>query len=65
MSKGNERFSAEAASWDQNPDVHLASKGALEAILEKYPQLKEQRENGTVSTQGMSQPRACIGLWFL
>jgi SAM-dependent methyltransferase len=39
-SKGNERFNAEAAAWDQNPDVHRASALALEAILSSVPSLK-------------------------
>ena len=33
---GNERFNTEAASWDQNPFVHEASKGASEAIVDKF-----------------------------
>lgn len=37
---------------DQNPDVHKASDGALDAILEKYPQLKKQQADNTVSTKG-------------
>lgn len=38
--KGNHRFNAEAASWDQNPTVHTASALALEAILSHIPALK-------------------------
>ena len=38
--KGNEHFNAEAAAWDQNPDVHKASALALEAILTNVPSLK-------------------------
>lgn len=39
MSTGNDRFNAEAAAWDANPDVHRASDGALQAILAAYPAL--------------------------
>lgn len=38
-SAGNERFNAEAAAWDSNPDVHRASDGALQALLAAYPDL--------------------------
>lgn len=34
-SGGNDRFNAEAAAWDSNPDVHRASDGALEVILKR------------------------------
>ncbi|CAN8101687.1 unnamed protein product [Discula destructiva] len=34
---GNDRFNAEAAAWDTNPDVHRASDSALEAILASVP----------------------------
>lgn len=37
---GNERFNAEAASWDSNPSVHEASTLALKSILEHLPDLK-------------------------
>lgn len=33
---GNDRFNAEAAAWDANSDVHLASDGALQALLATY-----------------------------
>lgn len=33
----NDRFNAEAAAWDSNPDVHRASDGALQAILAAFP----------------------------
>lgn len=36
---GNDRFNAEAAAWDANPDVHRASDGALQAILTAMPSL--------------------------
>lgn len=38
--RGNDRFNAEAAAWDSNPDVHRASDGALQAILAAHPSLK-------------------------
>lgn len=34
---GNDRFNAEAAAWDANPDVHRASDGALQALLAAFP----------------------------
>jgi predicted TPR repeat methyltransferase len=37
----NTRFDAEAAAWDSNPDVHKASDGALQALLERIPRLKK------------------------
>jgi len=41
------RFDAEAAAWDSNPDVHKASAGALTALLERVPSLKQsERKNG-------------------
>lgn len=39
---GNDRFNAEAAAWDANPDVHRASDGALQAILAAFPSLSSQ-----------------------
>lgn len=39
---GNDRFNAEAAAWDANPDVHRASDGALKAILAAFPALSTQ-----------------------
>jgi len=36
----NDRFNAEAAAWDSNPDVHRASALALQSVLEHFPQLK-------------------------
>lgn len=35
-SSNNDRFNAEAAAWDANPDVHRASDGALQALLATY-----------------------------
>ena len=30
---GSDRFDVEAAAWDQNPDVHRASDGALAFVF--------------------------------
>ncbi|KAL1887540.1 hypothetical protein Sste5346_010152 [Sporothrix stenoceras] len=51
MSAGNDRFSAQAAAWDRNPDVHRASESALQAILRARPDLVEGK--GTASTSGL------------
>jgi SAM-dependent methyltransferase len=40
LSKGNERFNAEAAAWDSCAHLHTASALALEAILSNIPALK-------------------------
>jgi SAM-dependent methyltransferase len=47
MSSGNERFNAEAATRDSNPDVHQASALALQSILDHFPQLQNHGRNGT------------------
>ena len=52
-SVGNDRFNAEAAAWDSNPDVHRASDEALKAILKQYPELQKQKDAGKVGTEGM------------
>jgi hypothetical protein len=52
MSGGNERFNAEAAAWDSNPDTRLASDGALQAILAVHPELIETKTRGTTSQEG-------------
>lgn len=49
---GNARFDAEAAAWDSNPDVHRASDGALVAILDAFPLLKKQRDDGVAHAKG-------------
>lgn len=36
----NDRFNAEAAAWDSNPDIHLASSLALKAIQTHIPALQ-------------------------
>ena len=46
-SYGNERFNAEAAAWDSNPDVHTASSLALECILNHFPQLQNKESAPT------------------
>ena len=43
-SKGNERFNAEAAQWDQNPSVHTASALALQSILSHIPSLQSRQQ---------------------
>lgn len=45
---GNDRFNAEAAAWDANPDVHRASDGALQAILEAFPSLSSPKNTTRV-----------------
>jgi len=37
----NDRFNAEAAAWDSNPDVHRASDLALEALLKQVDGLEK------------------------
>ncbi|CAK7270546.1 hypothetical protein SEPCBS119000_004144 [Sporothrix epigloea] len=48
MSAGNERFSAEAAAWDSNEDVHRASESALQAILRHRPDLVENKKEAPI-----------------
>ncbi|ROW04690.1 hypothetical protein VMCG_04755 [Cytospora schulzeri] len=52
---GNDRFNAEAAAWDSNPDVHRASDGALQAILTAHPSLKtfKDKKHNDNTTQGL------------
>jgi protein-L-isoaspartate O-methyltransferase len=38
---GNDRFNADAASWDSNPTVHKASTLALQSILQHFPDLEK------------------------
>lgn len=45
---GNDRFNAEAAAWDANPDVHRASDGALQAIIEAFPSLSSSTNSTRV-----------------
>ena len=35
----NKRFNAEALAWDSNPNVQSATNSALQAILDRFPQL--------------------------
>lgn len=44
-STNNDRFNAEAAAWDSNPDVHLASSLALQSVLEHNPHIKTNGKN--------------------
>ena len=44
---GNERFNAEAAAWDSNPDVHRFSDGALQALLAAREDLNGAKASGT------------------
>jgi SAM-dependent methyltransferase len=46
MSGGNERFNAEAAAWDSNPDVHRFSDGARDALFAALPALAEAARTG-------------------
>lgn len=47
---GNDRFNAEAAAWDSNPDVHRASEAAKDALLQRFPKLKpDAGENGQLA----------------
>lgn len=44
---GNDRFNAEAAAWDSNPDVHRASESAKDILIARFPRLKpDAGENG-------------------
>lgn len=47
VSGSNDRFNAEAAAWDSNPDVHRASSLALQSILDRFPQLRNRGANNT------------------
>lgn len=42
-STGNDRFNEEAATWDSDPTVNKASEEAFKAIVDAFPQL---RQNG-------------------
>lgn len=46
------RFNAEAAAWDNNPDVHVATQLASEAILKRFPELQRRKDAGKVSSDG-------------
>lgn len=53
MSTGNDRFNAEAAAWDSNPDVRRASDGALQALLAAYPRLLQAKDGGSANPEGL------------
>lgn len=53
MATGNDRFNAEAAAWDSNPDVRRASDSALEALVAAYPLLSQARETGSADSRGL------------
>jgi len=42
----NQRFNAEAAAWDSNPDVHRFSYGALQALLDARADLAAAKNGG-------------------
>lgn len=46
----NDRFNAEAAAWDANPDVHRASDGALQALLSTYPPSPSSSSPSSISS---------------
>lgn len=46
MASGNDRFNAEAAAWDSNPDVRRASDSALQALLAAHPLLSQAKDSG-------------------
>lgn len=48
----NARFNAEAAAWDSNPDVHVATAGALKALLARFPDLEKVKAEGRVKDAG-------------
>ena len=43
---GNAYFNAEAAGWDERSDMNCASDGALNAILERFPELWRIKKGG-------------------
>lgn len=55
---GNDRFNAEAAAWDSNPDVHRASDGALQAILAAHPSMRAFRDSNEATGGGPPRPAA-------
>lgn len=52
MASGNDRFNAEAAAWDSNPDVRRASDSALQALLGAYPSLSQEKDRGSSLSSG-------------
>lgn len=53
MPTGNDRFNAEAAAWDSNPDVRRASDSALQALLAAFPVLLQTKDTGSTSSGGL------------
>ncbi|KAH8752977.1 methyltransferase type 11 [Diaporthe sp. PMI_573] len=55
MASGNDRFNAEAAAWDSNPDVRRASDSALQALLAAHPLLSQANKDGggSISSGGL------------
>lgn len=53
MSTGNDRFNAEAAAWDSNPDVRLASECASKALLTAHPLLLPAEDRASSSSGGL------------
>ncbi|RDW80722.1 S-adenosyl-L-methionine-dependent methyltransferase-20 [Coleophoma crateriformis] len=45
MSNATDRFNAEAAAWDSNPDVQLASTLGFQSLLAKIPWLEKKNPN--------------------
>ncbi|KAJ9303419.1 hypothetical protein DTO027B5_8929 [Paecilomyces variotii] len=43
-STGNDRFNEEAATWDSDPTVNKASEEAFKAIVDTFPQLRQNGE---------------------
>lgn len=51
MPTGNDRFNAEAAAWDSNPDVRRASDSALQALLAAHPLLVRAKDGGSTAPE--------------
>src|ERR1700761_5162057 len=47
VAHGNDRFNAEAAAWDSNPDIHKASALALQTILHYFPTLQDYKDGSS------------------
>ncbi|KAF3764112.1 hypothetical protein M406DRAFT_43603, partial [Cryphonectria parasitica EP155] len=62
---GNERFNAEAAAWDNNPDVHRASEGALQAILAAQPPILSSSSSSSLSSAEVLEIGCGTGLLTL
>lgn len=53
MPTGNDRFNAEAAAWDSNPDVRRASECASQALLAAHPLLLPAEDRAGRSSGGL------------